>query len=182
MGVENFPGIPSKQEGGFFDPLKLSEGKDESTLKWYRAAELKHGRVSMIAALGIWIQGLDTGIIPNPAFHETNALSALKKVSTENPGALIQIGIAIAALEVLGASIESKGDRAPGDFGWDPSNIRPKKAELLEDFQTKELKNGRLAMLGVAGSLYQTSLTGQGVFEQWAAGHIFPFGDGQGIF
>ena len=65
---------------GFFDPLNLSKGKDAETLNWYRAAELKHGRISMIATLGVLVQGLNTGIIPNPSFQETNMLEAVKKV------------------------------------------------------------------------------------------------------
>jgi len=48
--------------------------------------------------------------------------------------------------------------------------------------QTKELKNGRLAMLATAGMTYQMYLTGQGVIEQLNSGHIFPFNDGQGAF
>jgi len=91
MGVEDLVGIPSFQEGGFFDPLKLSAGKDDATINWYRAAELKHGRVCMLASLGLWIQALNTGIIPNPSFTETNGLLALKKVAAENPGALLQV-------------------------------------------------------------------------------------------
>lgn len=83
---------------------------------------------------------------------------------------------------MLCASIESQGLARPGDFGWDPSNIRPKSEEKLDEMQTKELKNGRLAMLGIAGMAYQTYLTGQGTIEQLASGHISPFGDGQGIF
>lgn len=76
-----------------------------------------------------------------------------------------QILLAIAAIEVLCASIESKGGR-PGDFGWDPANIRPKSPELLEEMQTKELKNGRLAMTAIGGMLFQNLATGQGLIEQ----------------
>lgn len=85
-------------------------------------------------------------------------------------------------MEVLCASIESQGGRRPGDFSWDPQNIRPKSDDKLDEMQTKELKNGRLAMLGIAGMAYQTYLTGQGPIEQLVSGHISPFGDGQGIF
>ena len=37
---------------GFFDPLKLSADGDVATFKRRRAAELKHGRVCMLATLG----------------------------------------------------------------------------------------------------------------------------------
>ncbi|KAJ1388260.1 hypothetical protein B484DRAFT_409676 [Ochromonadaceae sp. CCMP2298] len=40
---------------GFFDPLGLSAGKTEGELKRFREAELKHGRVSMVAFLGIMV-------------------------------------------------------------------------------------------------------------------------------
>lgn len=91
MGIEDFIGAPASAEGGFFDPFKLSEGKDDATLRWYRAAELKHGRVAMLASLGIVIQGLDTKIIPGFPVTETNAFEALKQVYYKNPGALIQV-------------------------------------------------------------------------------------------
>ena len=112
----------------------------------------------MVAALGVIIQGLNTGILPNPTFSETNMYEAVKRVYYENPGALIQIVLAIAAIEVLTASIESP--TRPGDFGWDPANIRPKDEAKLDELQTKELKNGRLAMLSIAGMAYQAYLTG----------------------
>eukprot|EP01038_Epipyxis_sp_PR26KG_P009895 gene9895-13309_t len=159
MGIESFIGASAPAEGGFFDPFKLSAGKSDETLAWYRAAELKHGRVSMLATLGIFIQGLKTGIIPNPSFTETDPIAAVAKVYAENPGALIQIGLAIAAVEVLGASIESK--TRPGDYGWDPANIRPKTAELLDEMQTKELKNGRLAMVSLLGMFAELGTSGK---------------------
>jgi hypothetical protein len=52
------------------------------------------------------------------------------------------------------------------DFQWDPSNIRPKSEELLDEMQTKELKNGRLAMTAIGGMLFQNLVTGQGLIEQ----------------
>jgi len=172
--------------GGFWDPIGLSKGKDEETLRWYRAAELKHGRVCMLASLGIWIQAApeffnEKDWIPGYITKDTNALKAVSEIYSTAPFALLQILIAIGAVEVLNTSIESKGGR-PGDFGWDPANIRPKDEDKLDELQLKELKNGRLAMLGAAGALYQNALTGQGVFEQISAGHLSPFGDGQGFF
>jgi hypothetical protein len=183
MGIEDFIGAPSEKEitGGFFDPLGLSEGKSDETLAWYRSAELKHGRVSMIATLGIVTQGL-VGAIPGFPVQDKNAFTALKNCYYTNPSALLQIVLSIAAVEVLCASLESKGLERPGDFGWDPLKIRPKDEEALDLMQTKELKNGRLAMLSVAGMAYQSYVTGQGTIEQLTSGHISPFGDGQGIF
>ena len=158
MGIEDFIGTPVQKEGGFFDPLGLSVGKDDATLKWYRAAEIKHGRVCMLATLGIVVQGLNINL-PNPLFQESNAFQAWKNIYAESPLALAQIIISIAAVEVLCASIENKSDR-PGDFNWDPLGIRPKDEDKLDEMQLKELKNGRLAMLSFAGMAYQTSLTG----------------------
>ena len=91
--IESYCGIPSDREGGFFDPFGLSKGKDEETLRWYRAAELKHGRISMLATVGIVIQGYNTKIIPGFPVTETNAIEALKKVYYEAPSALVQVRI-----------------------------------------------------------------------------------------
>jgi hypothetical protein len=71
-----------------------------------------------------------------------------------------KITLAIAAVEVLSASIELKGGR-PGDFGWDPANIRPKSAEKLDELQVKELKNGRLAMVSLVGLFAEQLSTGK---------------------
>jgi len=160
MGVEDLIGASAKAEaGGLFDPLKLSEGKDDETLAWYRSAELKHGRVAMLATLGVVTTSIPENAVIIPGFPVKNldAFAALGEVYEKNPSALLQIVLVISALEVLGASIESK--TRPGDFGWDPANIRPSDPEQLDILQTKELKNGRLAMLGISGmalAYYQT--------------------------
>lgn len=59
---------------GFFDPLGLSSGKDEATMKYYREAELKHGRVAMAACLG-WY--LNAGGV-HPAFNSELSNDPLK--------------------------------------------------------------------------------------------------------
>ena len=41
---------------GFFDPLGLSKMADDETLAWYRAAEIKHGRVAMAGFVGYCLQ------------------------------------------------------------------------------------------------------------------------------
>ena len=42
----------SDVELGEFDPLGFSTQADEATVNWYRAAEIKHGRVAMLAMVG----------------------------------------------------------------------------------------------------------------------------------
>ena len=147
----------------FFDPLNLSAKADDALIRRFRAAELKHGRVCMLAALGTIVQSFNTGILPNPTFSETNPVNALIRVYHENPSAFIQIIIAIAAVEVLGASIEySNPNGRPGDFGWDPAGIRPQSEEDLDVMQLKELNNGRLAMVSVLGIFAQVGISGHG--------------------
>ncbi len=43
----------------------------------------------------------------------------------------------------------------PGDVGFDPLNLKPTDADEFATMQTKELQNGRLAMLGAAGMIAQ---------------------------
>lgn len=40
---------------GYFDPFRFSANVSEDTIKRWREAELKHGRVAMLAALGLLI-------------------------------------------------------------------------------------------------------------------------------
>ena len=48
-----------------------------------------------------------------------------------------------------------KEDYSPGDLGFDPLGLKPKTEAELMTMQTKELNNGRLAMIGIAGMLVQ---------------------------
>lgn len=47
-----------------WDPLKLSSQGGDKTIAWFRHAELKHGRVAMLAWLGFFYMSLPTDVAP----------------------------------------------------------------------------------------------------------------------
>ena len=51
--------------------------------------------------------------------------------------------------------------REAWDFKFDPFGYKPTTPEALLDMQTKEINNGRLAMIAVAGMVAQELVTGQ---------------------
>jgi hypothetical protein len=118
----------------------------------------------------------------DPVFSQGDKpFKALTQVLSERPLAGVQIILAIFACEAFGQFNQVKNG-VPGDLGWDPLNLKPSDPETWEKVQLRELKNGRLAMLAIAGMLYTESLTGNGVLEAWKLGAVSPFGDGAGIF
>jgi light-harvesting complex I chlorophyll a/b binding protein 1 len=49
----------------------------------------------------------------------------------------------------------------PGDLGFDPFGLKPTDAKELMGRQTKELNNGRLAMVALVGLVAQELVTGE---------------------
>mmetsp|Transcript_31094 Transcript_31094/g.47179 ORF Transcript_31094/g.47179 Transcript_31094/m.47179 type:complete len:234 (-) Transcript_31094:1480-2181(-) len=60
-----------------------------------------------------------------------------------------------------------KSDYVPGDLGFDPLGLKPEDPEEFMIMQTKELQNGRLAMLAAAGFLAQELADGKGIVEHF---------------
>merc|ERR1712232_1110879 len=58
-----------------------------------------------------------------------------------------------------------RADHYPGDIGFDPLGLKPEDPEGFEMMVTKELQNGRLAMLAAAGFLAQEATDGKGILE-----------------
>merc|ERR1711976_289006 len=149
---------------GYFDPLGFSTQLSTGKLLFYREVELKHGRVAMLASLGFVVgenfHPLFGGNIDSPAiyaFQETPlqpfwqavvlalALPEVFSVFTfDEPGAT---GKELVKNEQWAVKL----DHFPGDLGFDPLGLKPKDEEELIAMQTKELNNGRLAMIAIAG-------------------------------
>jgi light-harvesting complex I chlorophyll a/b binding protein 4 len=64
-------------------------------------------------------------------------------------------------------------DREPGNFGkaWGADQLKGKSAAEVEIIKTKELKNGRLAMMAIGGIIHHTIIEGTETFgpiSAWA--------------
>jgi hypothetical protein len=121
----------------------------------------------MLAALGLSVQPVIH--LPDAVFDSTLGYGAVTKLFAERPEAVWQILIALSAIEV--SSLFKNGQGVAGDLQWDPLNLQNKlglagDAEKFEEMQLRELKNGRLAMLGTSALLIQEYVTGYGPYEQ----------------
>lgn len=151
-----------------FDPLGLSNINDVGVdLYWLREAEIKHGRLGMLAAAGIlFVEAFGTA----PGFTaDTNCqMDTFWNVYYEKPTLVGSSILAISILEVIGgiAITEGRknGDRAPGDYYFDPMGLG-KDPQKIKTLQLKEIKNGRLGMIAAAGLILQGCMTHQGGLE-----------------
>jgi hypothetical protein len=166
--VREMPGISAPT--GFFDPLGISTKVPEGQLLFFREAEVKHGRVCMLAFLGLIVgERHDFFPIMNTGIPEDWNAAILSGAKIQETGAANFWPAAIAALffeEWRHEYYRKENDSAPGDYGWDPLGIKPQNAKDLKIMQTREINNGRLAMLGVAGIIAQEQVTNQKVLLQ----------------
>lgn len=148
-----------------FDPFRFS---DFAPMDFLREAELKHGRICMLAWTGFVAVDLGARIYPLPVAYE-GLTSVTAHDALVEYGAMGQlflwIGVAetIATISLIQMLYEDSG-REPGDFGLDPLGfLEGKSEEEVNRMKLRELKNGRLAMLAFSGAVTQAVLT-QGPF------------------
>lgn len=166
-----------------FDPVGLAKTdlnlgsaneKERSlafVLRDYREAELRHGRLAMLAALAWPVQELVNPVISR-ALREPMLLSELggRSPSVLNGGLGLgpipytvgAFALLIAAVDVYSLKIkaETGPNWLPGDFGFDPLNILGGASLAAKrDMQEKELNNGRLAMVAVTLFVIEEAVT-----------------------
>ena len=130
--------------------IGLSADGDAAKFAQFREAELKHGRVSQLAVLGYIVQenfrfpgaidldGTTFDSIPNGV----GAIGAIPSFGW------IQIVASIGYWELIG--LEDRRTGEPGNFNIGLNFFgKPLDGDRKTEYLTKEIQNGRLAMLGI---------------------------------
>eukprot|EP00802_Teleaulax_amphioxeia_P015055 Tamp_15138.p1 GENE.Tamp_15138~~Tamp_15138.p1 ORF type:complete len:242 (+),score=48.92 Tamp_15138:48-728(+) len=146
-----------------FDPLGFSNYIDP---KWLREAELKHGRICMLAWTGCIVQ--EVVRLPGPEFNHKFALEAWGAAPR---GGMLSILVAIGLIEMISNRFQltatdmfAAPDRQPGNLGFDPLSLST--PENRAKYELAEVTHGRAAMMGFSGIIHQMIVTKQATIEQ----------------
>merc|ERR1712147_112486 len=136
----------------------------------FREAEVTHGRVAMLSVLGFLVaesfHPLFGGEIGGPAIRHLDQVRAVAPIFFD----ILAFTIALAELyrslvgwvpppkveKYFGGELNL--DYYPGDIGFDPLGLKPTDPAEFAEMQTKELQNGRLAMLAAMGFILQETV------------------------
>ncbi|KAG0565102.1 hypothetical protein M758_8G159900 [Ceratodon purpureus] len=167
-----------------FDPLGL--GSDPALLKWFVQAELVHCRWAMLGAAGIFIPEALTkaGILNTPSwtvagdaeyFADPTTLFVIELIlfawaegrrwaDILKPGC-VNVDPVFPNNKLTGTDVGYPGGLWFDPLGWGQT----KDAAKLKDLRTREIKNGRLAMLAVLGAVVQANYTHTGPIDNLVA-------------
>ena len=150
--------------GKIFDPMGFATFSDESLI-WFRACELKHSRVAMLACAGWIVNGLHLSL-PGTIDYETKfsdlaALPPLEAFAKMPDGGKLQILGWIFCVECA-SEMQKPHYLKGGEFvTYDWANqASGRSPESLKRKQEAELKNGRLAMIGFMSFLAANNIEG----------------------
>jgi len=172
----------SIETGNKVPPLgrKILEDAGPDGVKWFQNAEIKHGRIAMVATIGFWVQKLgvhfplylgpsgSNGFNPTEAhnwllstttgttFADIAQASPLDAVSMVPEQGWAQIFLLAGWFECIAYQRQwaDEGEQIPGDYGYDPLGFTKKEGGIagkdFESLRMKEIKNGRVAMMTIA--------------------------------
>lgn len=160
--------------GSVWDPLGLAELGSDETLAWFRHSEVKHGRVAMAAFVGWWAvgaglrlpgelaHGIEFSSIPSSGLEAWEAVPGWGKAQMLIFAGLIEfhdeLFFSRRGEHYLRGGTPGK-NMVPGLY--DPLGFSKNKSEeVLAKGRDREIKNGRLAMIGVAGLYCAASIEG----------------------
>jgi len=143
-----------------FDPFRFS---DFVPMDFLREAEIKHGRICMLAWTGFVAVDLGFRIYPLPEEY-AGLTSVTAHDALVKQGGMSQILLWISLAEILSTvavvQMLNGSGRKPGYFGLDPVGFLKGKTDAeVAEMELREIKNGRLAMLAFSGVVTQAVLT-----------------------
>lgn len=158
-----------------FDPLDFATNPD--LLMEYREAEIKHGRLAMLASAG-WVfaelfdEPIASYIGMDPLLESNDRVPSvlnggLDKVSPLWWGFCIGLTAAIDLYGVQRARTATEGYK-PGDLGFDPLNLYPEEEDIegRENIELAEIKHCRLAMIAVTAFAVQEFVSKVGIVDE----------------
>ncbi|KAF8657815.1 hypothetical protein HU200_059977 [Digitaria exilis] len=179
------PWLDGSLPGDFgFDPLGL--GSEPEQLRWFAQAELIHGRWAMLAAVGILIPDLlsrwgfiDAGFswydagsreyFADPWTLFISQMALMGWAEGRRWADLINPGCVDIEPTFPNRKKPVPDVGYPGGLWFDWANWGRGSPEPVMVLRTKEIKNGRLAMLAFLGFWFQAVYTGQGPIDNLLA-------------
>jgi len=183
IGIQLGATLPMSQSAGmYWDPLGMSADGDMLSFRRRREAEIKNGRVAMIACIGY----ITAEYVRWPGYCSPsndlkftdipNGLAALYKIPAEG---WAQIGVFVAFLELF--PLRQDKERPAGDYKTCgklgvPWFFVAGRAGTDSDQEgngkslNAEINNGRLAMLAISGMVAQNAFFGSTGASMWIPG------------
>jgi len=168
---------------------RLLEDAQPSGVKWFQNAEIKHGRIAMVATIGFMVQkyGVHFPLYGGPTgsncfsptsdeawflsktlgitFSDIAAAAPLDAIKMVPMAGWVQIFFAAGIFESAAYYRQwVEEGRVPGDYGYDPLGFTKKEGGFndpaLASLRLKEIKNGRVAMLAIAAWVANETIPG----------------------
>lgn len=124
-------------------------------LTYARWAELKHGRICMLAIVGVVTQQLGFHL-PGEQFTNTDIFGAVSSVGFAGN---MQVFATIGAIELANFNKHYDGS-TPGDLGWTAGLLDGMSESEVAYRKEQEIVHCRLAMIALTGAVIQTLLFG----------------------
>ena len=162
-----YPGAPDAPVP--WDPMRFSElykvSGNNPDVAWLREAELKHGRLSMMAIVGVFMQsaGVHLPGVPENSDWSSAPTTCGGWLATS---VLVIIGLiegqtSVGLYDLYNGQTDK---REPGDIGFGTQFLSKDKV-AADRMRLKELKNGRLAMIGIMGIAFNHVVPGSFPFS-----------------
>lgn len=171
-----------------FDPLNIISKVSTKQYRRYQEVELKHGRIAMLATVGVLVSEAWHPIAPlltGPAStYMQQILADMEPIKLYR--SLIQLasmGILELKNVVSGWEYSSTGGKVRitgylkdeytiGDLGFDPLRLSPAEGVSSDEFTRRrqiEVSVGRIAMVGIIGMLAQENVDGLSIAEHFVS-------------